>query len=446
MRYSILTEKLSNRIKMEKAMSNTDTLRSELKQFLLSRLELHIPGLSEIVFNGIIVLWIALLALALHFFLQIFLHRLLVRLSDKNGQRWHRALLENNLFHRLSYVVQGTVIHIQSGLWLDKSSTLLRLIETVSEQWILLFGLLSFFSLLNAIQSLMYQQVRRMHFPLRGLIQTIKLVVSLLICVLAISMLMGKSPIILFSSLGALSAVLLLVFKDPILGLVAGIQLSANKMLSVGDWLEMPKYGADGDVIEIALTTVKVRNWDKTITSIPTYALISDSFKNWRGISDVGGRRIKRSILIETSSIRFLDDEMLQRLKKAELLGAYLEEKIKLTGEENTANPTDMSIRMNGRRLTNIGTFRGYLISYLKAHPKINQDLTLMVRQLDSSSDGLPIQIYAFTKTTEWIEYEDIQSDIFDHVFAVLPEFGLRIHEAPTGHDVRSLVEKNEKT
>jgi miniconductance mechanosensitive channel len=217
-------------------------------------------------------------------------------------------------------------------------------------------------------------------------------------------------------------------------------------MLSVGDWLEMPKYGADGDVIEIALTTVKVRNWDKTITSIPTYALISDSFKNWRGISDVGGRRIKRSILIETSSIRFLDDEMLQRLKKAELLGAYLEEKIKLTGEENTANPTDMSIRMNGRRLTNIGTFRGYLISYLKAHPKINQDLTLMVRQLDSSSDGLPIQIYAFTKTTEWIEYEDIQSDIFDHVFAVLPEFGLRIHEAPTGHDVRSLVEKNEKT
>jgi miniconductance mechanosensitive channel len=446
MRYSILTEKLSNRIKMEKAMSNTDTLRSELKQFLLSRLELHIPGLSEIVFNGIIVLWIALLALALHFFLQIFLHRLLVRLSDKNGQRWHRALLENNLFHRLSYVVQGTVIHIQSGLWLDKSSTLLRLIETVSEQWILLFGLLSFFSLLNAIQSLMYQQVRRMHFPLRGLIQTIKLVVSLLICVLAISMLMGKSPIILFSSLGALSAVLLLVFKDPILGLVAGIQLSANKMLSVGDWLEMPKYGADGDVIEIALTTVKVRNWDKTITSIPTYALISDSFKNWRGISDVGGRRIKRSILIETSSIRFLDDEMLQRLKKAELLGAYLEEKIKLTGEENTANPTDMSIRMNGRRLTNIGTLRGYLISYLKAHPKINQDLTLMVRQLDSSSDGLPIQIYAFTKTTEWIEYEDIQSDIFDHVFAVLPEFGLRIHEAPTGHDVRSLVEKNEKT
>jgi len=309
----------------------------------------------------------------------------------------------------------------------------------------LLFGLLSIFSLLNILQNLMYQKAGRIHFPLRGLIQTVKLVASLLIGLLSISMLMGKSPLILFSSLGALSAVLLLVFKDAILGLVAGIQLSANKMLSVGDWLEMPKFDADGDVIDISLTTVKVRNWDKTITAIPTYALISDSFKNWRGISDVGGRRIKRSVLIETNSIQFLDEEMLQRLKKDELLGAYLEAKIKLIEDENISNPMDLSIQINGRRLTNIGTFRVYLVSYLKAHPKINQDLTLIVRQLDSSSEGLPIQIYAFTKTIEWIEYEDIQSDIFDHVFAVLPEFGLRIHEAPTGQDVRSLVEKNGK-
>jgi len=217
-------------------------------------------------------------------------------------------------------------------------------------------------------------------------------------------------------------------------------------MLSVGDWLEMPKYDADGDVIDISLTTVKVRNWDKTISTIPAYALISNSFKNWRGISEVGARRIKRSILIEVSSIRFLDDKMLQRLKKTELLGIYLEEKIKLIEDENTTRTTDMSIRINGRRLTNVGTFRAYLVSYLKAHPRIHQNLTLMVRQLDSSSEGLPIQIYAFTKTTEWIEYEDIQADIFDHVFAALPEFELRIHEAPTGHDVRSLVQKNEKT
>ncbi len=426
-------------------MSSTDGLRSDFKQFLLSWLEFHVPGFSEALFNGIVVLWIALFALALHFILQIFLRRLLVRISNKYGQQWHRTLLENNIFQRLFYVAQGAVVHIQAGLWLDEPSTMLRLIETVSEQWMLLFGLLSFFSLLNVLQSLMYQQANRIDFPLRGLIQSVKLVASLLIGLLAISMLMDKSPLILFSSLGALSAVLLLVFKDAILGLVAGIQLSANKMLSVGDWLEMPKYDADGDVIDISLTTVKVRNWDKTITSIPTYALISDSFKNWRGISEVGGRRIKRSVLIETNSIQFLDDEMLQRLKKAELLGTYLEEKIKLIEDENATKPIDMSIRINGRRLTNVGTFRGYLVSYLKSHPEINQNLTLMVRQLDSSSEGLPIQIYAFTKTTEWIQYENIQSDIFDHVFAVLPEFGLRIHEAPTGHDVRSLVVKKEK-
>ena len=445
MHHSAMVEKLNNLIQMEKAMSSTNTLRSEFKQFLLSWLELHIPGFSEILFNGIVVLWIALFALTLHLFLQIFLRRLLVRLSNKYRQLWHRAILENNLFRRLSYILQGAVVHIQAGLWLDESSTTLRLTESVSEQWMLLFGLLSLFSLLNILQSLMYLKAGHIHFPLRGLIQTVKLVASLLIGLLAISMLMGKSPLILFSSLGALSAVLLLVFKDAILGLVAGIQLSANKMLSVGDWLEMPKYDADGDVIDISLTTVKIRNWDKTITAIPTYALISDSFKNWRGITEVGGRRIKRSIMIEINSIKFLDDGMLQRLKKTELLGTYLAEKIKLIEDENAIKPTDMSIQINRRRLTNIGTFRGYLLSYLKSHPKINQNLTLIVRQLDSSSEGLPIQIYVFTKTTEWNEYEDIQSDIFDHVFAVLPEFGLRIHEALTGHDVRALVQKNEK-
>ncbi|GJL78437.1 MAG: hypothetical protein NPINA01_14260 [Nitrospinaceae bacterium] len=289
----------------------------------------------------------------------------------------------------------------------------------------------------------MYQRPGPMHFPIRGLIQTVKLISSVLIGLLAISFLMDKSPLILFSGLGALSAVLLLVFKDPILGLVAGIQLSANEMLSIGDWLEMPKYGADGDVIDIALTTVKVQNWDKTITTIPTYALISDSFKNWRGMSEAGGRRIKRSVLIETASIRFLDKELLQRLKKAHLLDIYLEEKIKAIEHANKKPPMDMSIQINGRRLTNVGTFRAYLVSYLKAHPDIHQGLTLMVRQLDPTNEGLPIQIYAFTKTTEWNEYEDIQSDIFDHIFSVLPEFGLRAHEAPTGNDVRSLVEKN---
>ncbi|MGI9228079.1 MAG: mechanosensitive ion channel family protein [Gammaproteobacteria bacterium] len=417
-----------------------DNLRSEFKQFLLSWLETNVPGIAHITYNGLVVLWIAIFAIALHVFLHVFIRKLLVKLVNKKGQRLHRSLLENNLFRRLSYVFQGAVVHIQAGLWLEKSSSLLRLIEIAADLWILLFALLSFFSLLNALQSLMHQRPSSRNFPLRGLIQTIKLIATIFIGILAISDLMGESPLILLSGLGALSAVLLLVFKDPILGLVAGIQLSANEMLSVGDWLEMPKYGADGDVIDIALTTVKIRNWDKTITTIPTYALISDSFKNWRGMSEAGGRRIKRSVLIEISSIQFLDDEMLQHLKKAELLGAYLEERIKLIEDENKVNPADMTVRLNGLRLTNVGTFRKYLVSYLKAHPKIHQDMTLIVRQLDPSSEGLPIQIYAFTNTTKWNEYEDIQSDIFDHVFAVLPDFGLRAHEAPTSHDVRSLT------
>jgi miniconductance mechanosensitive channel len=250
---------------------------------------------------------------------------------------------------------------------------------------------------------------------------------------------MDKSPLLLLSGLGAISAILLLVFKDPILGLVAGIQLSANNMLSIGDWLEMPKYGADGDVIDIALTTVKVRNWDKTITTIPTYALISDSFKNWRGMTEVGGRRIKRCIYLQMSSIGFLDEKTLNRLYKADLLAPYLESKLAQIKDNNSSSKTDMSILLNGRRLTNIGTFRQYLVSYLKTHPKIRQDMTLIVRQLQSSNLGLPMEIYAFTNTTNWNEYEDIQSDILDHVLAVLHEFTLQVHEDPTGQDLRLL-------
>ncbi|MGY9015123.1 MAG: mechanosensitive ion channel family protein [Rhodospirillales bacterium] len=428
----------------EKKITNVESLRDKVQEFLLSWLEPHISGISNIVFDGLVVLAIALFAVGLHYFLHGFLRNLLVHLADKRGQRWLDVLLTGNVFRRLSYVLQGFVVHIQAGLWLDGSHFLLRLIEAAANQWILLFGLLAFFALLDAFENAISQRVNRIQFPLHGMIQSIKLIASILIVLLATSILMGKSPLILLSGFGALSAVLLLVFKDPILGLVAGIQLSANQMLSVGDWLEMPKYGADGDVISIALTTVKVQNWDKTITTIPTYALISDSFKNWRGMTDAGGRRIKRSVLLETNSIRFLDEEVLQRLKQAELLGSYLEERIKTIKHENKEAKSEMSIRLNGRRLTNVGTFRAYLVSYLKAHPKIHENLTLIVRQLEPSAEGLPVQIYAFTNTTDWVEYENIQSDIFDHIFAILPEFELRAHEAPTGHDVRALVGKTE--
>ena len=280
------------------------------------------------------------------------------------------------------------------------------------------------------------------HFPLRGVLQSIKLIATLVISLLIISVLMGKSPLILLSGLGAVSAVMMLVFKDPILGLVAGIQLSANNMLALGDWLEMPKYSADGDVIDISLTTVKVRNWDKTITTIPTYALISDSFKNWRGMSESGGRRIKRSLYLEISSVRFLDDEELQRLEKINLLFPYLDDKSKeLRLYNNDEQVKNLSMAINSRRLTNIGTLRAYMVAYLKSHPRIHQRMTLMVRQLAPGPNGLPMEVYAFTKTTVWAEYEDIQADIFDHFLAILPVFGIRAHETPTGHDLRWLAQ-----
>ena len=418
-----------------------EALRSAIKQSASAWLEVYLPGYSNLVFHGLVLMWIILFTLALNIVLHAVLLPMLVRLAER---RWEQPILTADLLRRLSYIFQGVVVQAQAIFWLDQSLFLLRLIEAVTHQWILLFSLLSLFSILDAFQNAAQRRVVPIQFPLRGLIQSIKLVGSVLVVLLAISILMGKSPIILFSGLGALSAVLLLVFKDAILGLVAGIQLSTNNMLSVGDWLEMPKYGADGDVIDIALTTVKVQNWDKTITTIPTYALISDSFKNWRGMSEAGGRRIKRSVLLEISGIRFLDAEMLEHLKKSNLLSTYLEEKMKKIARANGDKPEEMPINLNARKLTNVGTFRAYLVSYLRAHPGIHSDLGLIVRQLEPTGEGLPIQIYAFTNTTDWNEYEAIQSDIFDHVLAILPEFRLRAHEAPTGHDVRALASERQ--
>ena len=231
----------------------------------------------------------------------------------------------------------------------------------------------------------------------------------------------------------------MLVFRDSILGFVAGIQLAANRMVSVGDWIEMPAYGADGDVLEVALTTVKVQNWDKTITTIPTYALISESFKNWRGMSESGGRRIKRSVSIDMSSIKFCDLEMLERFEKIQYISGYIEQKKNELKDFNRAMSVDTASLVNGRRMTNIGTFRAYVQAYLQNHPKINKDMTFLIRQLPPTENGLPIEIYVFSNDKVWANYEAIQADIFDHVLAVVPEFDLRVYQNPTGADFRIL-------
>ncbi|MFP2834470.1 mechanosensitive ion channel family protein [Citrobacter portucalensis] len=372
----------------------------------------------------------------------VILHWVVLRAFEKranaSSRLWLQIITQNKLFHRLAFTLQGIIVNIQAALWLEKGSEAAEILVNCAQLWIMMYALLSLFSLLDVILNLSQKLPAASQLPLKGIFQGIKLISAILVGILMISLLIGQSPAILISGLGAMAAVLMLVFKDPILGLVAGIQLSANDMLKLGDWLEMPKYGADGAVIDIGLTTVKVRNWDNTITTIPTWSLVSDSFKNWSGMSASGGRRIKRSISIDATSIHFLDEDERQRLHKAHLLKPYLTTRHQEISEWNQQLDAPESV-LNHRRMTNIGTFRAYLNEYLRHHPRIRKDMTLMVRQLAPDDHGLPIEIYAFTNTVVWLEYESIQADIFDHIFAVVEEFGLRIHQSPTGNDIRAL-------
>ncbi|MCW7609602.1 mechanosensitive ion channel family protein [Serratia sp. CY47444] len=386
---------------------------------------------------------IVLISVVIH----LVLHRVVLAALQRRGQQsqrvWQQAITQYKLFQRVALLLQGVIISIQATLWLQSGSQTQAVIVTAAQVWILAFTLLSLFSLLDTLLALLRQSPIANQLPLRGIFQGLKLVAAILIGIMIVSLLMGKSPLLLLSGLGAMTAVLMLVFKDPILGLVAGIQLSANDMLKIGDWLEMPKYGADGAVTDIGLTTVKVRNWDNTVTTIPTYALISDSFKNWRSMSESGGRRIKRSLNIDTGSVHFLSEEEQRRLQRNPLLHSYLNVKTQELSQHNQEIAVDLASPLNGRRLTNLGTLRAYLEAYLRAHPRIHQNMTLMVRQLAPTPEGLPLEIYTFTNTTVWAEYESIQADIFDHILAVIDEFGLRVHQTPTGNDLRGMLQQS---
>lgn len=412
-----------------------------MKEHLFTFLQSQGIEVTPLISTSIIVLVIILTAVFIHMTLHWVVLRLLEQQAKKSQRWWQDALFKHGLFKRFALAIQGVILVTQTRIWLDSDNYFFTFIEILAQIWILAYALLALFSLLDSVLDLSMQTSKAKRLPLRGLFQGIKLGASVLGLILLISLLIGKSPVLLFSGLGAMTAVLLLVFKDAILGFVAGIQLSVNNMLELGDWLEMPKYGADGDVVDIGLTTVKVRNWDNTITTIPTYALISDSFKNWRGMSESGGRRIKRSVFIDASSVCFLDENDLNRLRKAQLLSTYIENKVKEITEDNARRNTDLSSAVNSRRLTNIGTFRAYLSSYLKHHKAIHKDLIHMVRQLDSGANGIPLEIYAFCNDTNWVVYEGVQADIFDHIFSVLPEFGLRVFQNPTGYDMRVMVD-----
>lgn len=354
--------------------------------------------------------------------------------------KWDDTLLKAGVFTRLSHLAPAMVIDLVGPGILGESPEVLAGVDAAVEIYLVCIWLGVFFAILDAIHALAQQTGRAKRVPVKGFVQAVKLLATLIGVILVLATVLGKSPVYLLSGLGALTAVLLLVFRDAILGFVAGIMISVNEMVRIGDWIEMPKAGADGDVIDVSLTTVKVQNWDKTITTIPSYDLIAGSFRNWRGMYEAGGRRIKRAILIDMHSVRFADAAMIAHWGQIDLLRDYLEEKQREIDADNRRRGTDLSILGNGRRITNLGTFRAYCIAYLRAHPSIHQQLTFLVRQLAPNEHGLPLEIYVFANDTRWAEYESIQADIFDHLLAVIGEFQLRVFQQPSGGDVQAAL------
>ena len=352
---------------------------------------------------------------------------------------WDDALISHRVLHRVALLVPALIVHLMIPAALAGQGVWIALAKGLIAIYAIIVGGLVIGSVLNAGVAVYQSFAVSREIPIRSFVQVIKIVVWFVATILIISILVNKTPYLLLSGLGALTAVILLIFRDSILGFVAGIQLSANKMLAQGDWIEMPKYGADGDVEEVTLTTVKVRNWDKTITTIPTYALISESFRNWRGMQESGGRRIKRSINIDVQTVRLCTEEMLERFSRIQHISEYTAKKREELAEFNTSQGTDDSSLVNGRRLTNIGTFRAYVKAYLWNHPMVRQDMTFLIRQLQPTEHGLPIEIYVFCASTVWAEYEAVQADIFDHILAVVPEFDLRVYQQPSGEDIRAL-------
>ena len=350
---------------------------------------------------------------------------------------WDNILLERKVFDKFSHLAPAFVLYLMLPLALEGYDRLIAFAVNSIFIYMIIIGVLIINSFLNAVLDIYRTLAIAKEVPIKSFIQIVKVAIYCIVGIFIISIIFDKTPLYFFSGLGALTAVLLLIFKDAILGFVAGIQLAANKMVAHGDWIEMPKYGADGDVLEVALTTVKVQNWDKTITTIPTYALISESFKNWRGMQQSGGRRIKRSIYIDINTITFCTDEMVERFSKIRYIADYMEKKKKELAEHNAAQGLDDALSTNKRQLTNVGNFRAYVISYLKNHPMINQDMTFLIRQLAPGEYGLPIEIYVFCKDKVWSHYEAIQADIFDHILAVVPEFDLKLFQSPAGTDFR---------
>ncbi len=367
--------------------------------------------------------------------LLILVHKLVKRTSVL----WDDALVDQKVFSQLAHVVPALVI--QKGILLvpDLPAAAEAVIRNLTSIYMIVVVTLTVTAVLSAVNQIYEGRPGARNRPIKGFIQLAQLVLYIIGGILVIAVLIDRSPVILLSGLGAITAVLMVVFKDTLLSLAASVQLTTQELIRVGDWLEVPQYGADGDVFDVALYTITIQNWDKTISTIPTHQLVAGSFKNWRGMSESGGRRIKRSINIDLNSIHFLTSDEVERFAGIGLLKDYIQSKQEELQSYNANVDTADEPSVNQRHLTNIGTLRAYIRNYLRQHPKIHDNMTLIVRQLQPGTEGVPIEIYCFSNDINWDNYEAIQADIFDHIFAIVPEFGLRLFQQPAGSDFAQL-------
>ena len=365
-----------------------------------------------------------------YLFMRYIVIKALFHLFQKTSNTIDDILIEKGLFNRLSYVFPLIILYNLFNSFVGNYLLLNRLLLVL----IAIVIIASINSLLNVISDIYNKSKYSSAINIKSYFQILRLLINLFSLIIIISILTGQSPFYLLSGIGALTAVLMLVFKDTILSFVSSIQINSNNLFKVGDWIEAPHFGADGDVVDIALHTIKIQNWDKTISIIPTHKLVDSSFKNWRGMSESGGRRIKRSLSIDMNSIKFCDQELIEKFKKINLISDYIDNKLSVIDKHNT--DVDMKSLINGRALTNVGTYIAYIKAYLKNNKYIHDDMTFLVRQLSPTEKGLPIEIYVFSNNINWVEYEEIQSDIFDHLLSVLNEFELKVYQYPSGNDI----------
>lgn len=414
-------------------------LQQWIKQYLVNCGLVN--DLANVWDNLVVLLVVIIIAVGIDYTCRCIFLGLFKRFARRTRNQWDDLIVDRKIINKLMHLIPAILVYIMLPLALPRAEmpTLLEVLLIICNVYIIAVLLRFVNAVLNLLLEVYERKESLKNKPLKGFVQIIQVIVFFVGFILIISILIGKSPTTLFAGLGASAAILMLVFKDTILGFVAGIQLSANDMLRPGDWITMSKYGADGTVVDVTLNAIKVRNFDNTITMIPPYALVSDSFQNWRGMQESGGRRIKRSISIDMNSVHFCTPEMLAKFRKIALITDYIDAKEQELEAYNTAHAIDNSIQVNGLRQTNIGVFRVYLLNYLRSNPHVSPGQTCMVRQLQPTETGIPLELYFFATTTQWVAYEDIQSDVFDHLLAVVPEFGLRVFQGVSGSDLRDI-------